>query len=145
MIVSPGHLRAIGWRFDAWVGWFDGTPTMLIRHLFHFRGWRIDLHRMVNPDMVECYHTHPAYAVRIVLSGGYIEELADGTKHTWRPGMIGLVRPPLAHRIDRLRDGVESWSLWLRAPKAHRINLIGPGWARERAAHEARQQARAAQ
>lgn len=121
------------WRYDAWVGHFDGTKTMLIRHLFHWRGWRIDLHRMINTDMLDCFHTHPAKAIRIVLWGGYVEELADGTYKSWLPGMIGLVRPELAHRIAALVNGRESWSLWLRAPKTHPINLVGDGWELERA------------
>lgn len=127
------------WRYDAWVGRFDGTKTMLIRHLFHFRGCRIDLHRMVNTDMPACYHTHPAWAVRIILSGGYVEEMVDGTRKTWRPGMVGIVAPALAHRVHALLNGIESRSLWFRAPKRHPIHLIGGGWDRERARHEAAQ------
>jgi hypothetical protein len=131
MIVSPGLARAAKeeWRYDVVVGSHDDKPTMLIRHLFHWRGWRIDLHRMVDVDAAACFHTHPAWAVRIVLRGGYVEEMADGKRRTWRPGMIGVVRPSLAHRVDKLRNGIESWSLWLRAPKRHRIVLIGNGWA----------------
>lgn len=97
-------MSARGWRYDRWIGHFDGTMSMLIRHLFHWRGWQIDLHRMVNTDMPDCFHTYPAWAVRIVL-----------------------------------RNGRDSVSLWIRAPKRHAIHLIGSGWEIERAKHGPRQ------
>jgi hypothetical protein len=62
-----------------------------------------------------------------VLWGGYVEEMPDGTKKTWRPGMAGVVRPDFVHRIDRLLAR-RSFSLWLRGPITHKINLVGPGW-----------------
>lgn len=85
---------------------------------------------MVGADSPGCYHTHPAKALRLVLWAGYVEELEDGTRVQWWPGQIGLVRPELAHRIAALPRG-NSYSLWLRWPKTHRIELRGPGWSQD--------------
>jgi hypothetical protein len=82
---------------------------------------------MVGADLAGCYHTHPAKALRLVLWGGYVEELEDGTRVQWWPGKVGLVRPDLSHRIASLPRG-NSYSLWLRGPKTHKIELRGPGW-----------------
>jgi hypothetical protein len=112
-----------------WRGNFDGKPTMWIMRLLALRGWRLDLHKMVAPDDGACHHTHPAKAVRLVLWRGYVEELFDDCKRVhWWPGRIGIVRPELCHRIASLPRGV-SYSLWLRWPKTHRIELRGPGWS----------------
>lgn len=44
-----------------------------------------------------------------------------------RPGFIGKVQPQLCHRIASLLGPV-SYSLWLRWPKSHKIELRGSGW-----------------
>lgn len=100
-----------------------------IKHILYWRGRRIDLHKMVNADRAGCYHTHPAYAIRWIVWGGYVEELEDGTKKTWMPGMGGLVRPELSHRIDKLLNGRSSYSLWFRGRVFRDILLRGPGWS----------------
>lgn len=112
---------------DEWRGDITASPTMLIKHLGNSKGRKADLHVMVAPDAMDCFHTHPAHAIRFIFWGGYIEELEDGTKKTWRPGMVGLVRPELCHRIHALRND-RSYSLWLRGRKTHSIQLRGPGW-----------------
>lgn len=114
--------------WDEWRGHFDGTVTMLIKRLVSFRGWHIDLHKMVGPDMPDCFHTHPAKAWRLILWGGYVEQLALGMHVEWRPLMAGFVKPEFAHRIARLRNGRASYSLWIRAPKCAEVQLIGEGW-----------------
>ena len=101
---------------------------MWIKRLAAFKGRRIDLHKFIRADDVACYHTHPAYAVRLVLWGGYVEELEDGSRRTWRPGMVGLVRPELAHRIAELRNGRSSYSLWFRGPICAQVKRVGSGW-----------------
>lgn len=129
-------LRGLWIRFGkAWLDdydeWVSGdtllAPTMLIKHLAGYRGRRLDLHTMIAADAPGCHHTHPGRAIRLILWGGYVEELEDGTLKAWRPGSIGLVRPELCHRIHALQRG-RSYSLWLRGRKTHKIELRGPGW-----------------
>jgi hypothetical protein len=116
--------------YDEWRGGLNGQVTMWIKRLWSWRGFRLDLHKMVGPDDPDCFHTHPAYAVRLVLWGGYVEERADRCWCAWFPGRIGIVRPSLAHRVGGLFFRY-SLSLWLRFPKSAEIELIGDGWARQ--------------
>lgn len=117
--------------YHEWRGSMDGRPTLYVKRLLSVFGCRIDLHKMVDMDDSGCFHTHPAYAIRIVLRGGYVEELENGTHKVWRPGMIGLVRPTYSHRIDRLRNGRFSFSLWIRFRKCAPVHLRGDGWSRQ--------------
>jgi hypothetical protein len=115
-------------KWDFQVGNTPDDPVFFIKNLLHWRGRRLDLHMMVKADGPRRYHTHPSYAVRIVVWGGYVEEMEDGTKRTWRPGRVGLVRPELSHRIDSLMNGRRSLSLWIRGRITHDIELRGDGW-----------------
>lgn len=117
-------------RWDEWRGRLDNVPVMWIRQLARWRGFRVDLHKFVGPDLPGCFHTHPAKAWRLVLWGGYVEELENGAKVPWRPGAAGFVQPALSHRIDTLLNGRCSYSLWIRWPKSAEVELRGPGWAR---------------
>lgn len=115
---------------------------MLIKRLIWIPVWwrngkwkaiRIDLHKMVDIDEPECFHTHPAYAIRIVLSGGYFEEILSGCGRVrafrqWEPGQVGLVRPSLCHRIADLPPFRASYSLWIRGPICANTELLGEGW-----------------
>lgn len=111
-----------------WRGSLDGRPTLWSRNLFDGFGWRVSLHRMVGADDIGCFHTHPAWALRIILAGGYVEQLEDGTERLWTRGQAGFVRPSLSHRISGLLNGEFSYSLWIRAPKSARIEQRGDGW-----------------
>jgi hypothetical protein len=115
-----------------WRGSLDGRPTMLIFHLARWGDWRLDLHKFIGADDPECFHTHPATAWRLVLAGGYVEQLASGREVAWRPLRAGKVSPELSHRVVRLLNGRWSYSLWLRGPKTHPVALEGAGWARQR-------------
>lgn len=115
-------------NWDEWRGSLDGRPTMHIRRLAKVRGRRADLHKFVRPDDPGCFHTHPAPAIRVVLWGGYVEELEDGRLVTWQPGDFGLVRPELCHRVHSLLNGKVSYSLWLRGQVCADVALRGPGW-----------------
>lgn len=106
----------------------DGLPVLFIKNLLKLWGRRIQLHKIVYPDPRECFHSHPARAIRIILWGGYTEEMFDGTIRTWRPGMIGIVRHDDIHRINRLRRERPSYSLWLRGKVRHQTLLRGDGW-----------------
>lgn len=128
-------------RYDEWNGSMDGRPVLFTKHLLCGRGFHIDLHKMVAPDDAECFHTHPAYAIRFILWGGYAEELHEGEKRRlwrmWRPGMIGLVKPSCCHRIAGFRNGRVSYSLWIRFPKIAKVIARGTGWAKQEQTHRA--------
>jgi hypothetical protein len=109
----------------------DGRPTLWVRHLFCRRGRHIDVHKMVAKDDEGCFHTHPAYALRLILWGGYIEELEDSRHKTWLPGMVGIVKPTCSHRIAGLRNGRASYSLWVRFRNRAKVELRGDGWSKQ--------------
>lgn len=115
-------------HWDEWRGSLDGRPTLWVKHLFCRRGRHVDIHKMIAVDDPKCFHTHPAYAVRVILWGGYVEETEDGALHTWRPGMVGIVAPALCHRIAELRNGRVSYSLWIRFRKRAQVQARGNGW-----------------
>lgn len=122
--------------WDEWRGDFDGRVVMQIKHLASWRGFKLDLHRFVAADAPGCRHTHPAKAWRLVIWGGYVEEVEVGTTlelRTCSPLFAGMVQPQLCHRIDSLLGKV-SYSLWLRWPKSHEVELRGDGWG-DRAGH----------
>lgn len=120
-------------NWDEWRGSLDGRPVMLIKRLLHISGWRLDLHKFVRADDEECFHTHPAYALRIILWGGYVEQMymptsAPSCYRSWLPGNIGIVKPTHCHRIANLWNERSSYSLWLRAPARYDVQLKGTGW-----------------
>lgn len=115
-------------QWDEWRGSMDGRPTLYVKHLCCRRGTHIDLHKIVGADDPECFHTHPAVAIRAILVGGYTEQLEDGRQRRWRPGMSGFVLPRLSHRISEIRNGEFSISLWIRFRKVAPIELRGSGW-----------------
>lgn len=112
-------------KYDRWVGNGDGLPVFWVKNLLRLFGWTVRLHKFVKADAPGCFHTHPALAIRIILWGGYVEELGDGTWKTWWPGRIGIVRPELEHRIDRLRNGRASYSMWIRGPLIEKVTTRG--------------------
>ena len=110
----------------------DGLALLFIKNLLHWRGRRVDLHKIVYPDPWECFHSHPAgWAIRVILWGGYVEEMYDGTMRRWWPGKIGIVRHNDIHRINRLRYERPSYSLWIRGKVRHQTGLFGSGWPTE--------------
>jgi hypothetical protein len=118
----------VGIKWDRTIGNFDGTDVLRIKNFFKLNGIQIRLHQMLRADGVQKFHTHPSKAIRIVLWGGYVEELESGDKVTCRPGFIGWVRPAHSHRVDSLLNGKVSYSLWLRWPDTHKVKLRGSGW-----------------
>ena len=114
-------------NWDEWRGSLDGRPTFWEKHLISWRGWKVDLHKFVAADDPGCFHTHPAWALRIVLWGGYREEVPNGFMRTFWPGRIGLIAPWFCHRTAELLRG-PSYSLWIRGPKVADIQLHGDGW-----------------
>lgn len=129
-------------KWDSWVGHGPNGPvvmqikTLFTVHILRKDGtvdeWKVQLHRMINTDKPGCWHTHPARAFRFVLWGGYIEEVIRSGKplSRWikcRPGFSGWVTPDHTHRIAALY-GKTSWSLWIRGPITHEVQLVGWGW-----------------
>lgn len=118
--------------WDEWRGSLDGKPTLWIKRLIHIGDFRIDLHKIVGDDDWDCFHTHPHWAFRLILKGGYIEQLEDGEYKWWEPGNFGLVAPELSHRLELPANGIPSYSLWIRFPtKKHKIELRGSGWEKQ--------------
>jgi len=115
-------------EWDEWIGSLDGRVTMWVKHLLCGAGWHVDLHQMIAADDAECFHTHPAFALRLVLWGGYVEETEQHRWCTWWPGRVGLIVPSFSHRIGGLRNGRRSYSLWIRGPKVAAVELRGAGW-----------------
>ena len=115
-------------KWDEWRGNLDGSViVMRIKRIFSFRGYRLDLHKFIGEDGDDCFHTHPARAIRIILRGGYIEEVEGGKLNIWSAGMFGIVEPELSHRISTILDE-RTYTLWFRFPKTHEIELRGSGW-----------------
>lgn len=130
--------------WTAWVGNFDGSdPVMLISRKFSipWTQYVVEFHKFCARDAEGCYHTHPYNAWRIILWGGYVEEVIETFTHgDWsvsrlpgsrfhcrRVGHIGRVTHGFCHRVDRLIGNV-SYSLWIHGPKTHDVHLVGDGW-----------------
>lgn len=129
--------------WDEWRGSLDGRrPVMYIKRLFHWRGFRLDLHKMIRADDPECFHTHPGVAVRFILLAGYVEESIEADQYgiidptpldnnrrfrSFRPFDVDVVMPGLCHRVAKLASRA-SYSLWFRCPCTHDVFLIGDGW-----------------
>ncbi len=114
--------------WDEWRGSQSGEVVMRIKHLLRWQGFKFDLHQFVGADATQCYHTHPAKCFRLILWGGYVEELEDGTRHRWGPCHAGFIRPNHSHRVASLVSGT-SYSLWIRGQQTHEVELRGVGWA----------------
>lgn len=112
--------------WDEWRGQ-DGKPTMLIKRLVKVGGFRVDLHKFISADDPGCFHSHPAWAVRMVLWGGYIEQVWGAGFRRFFPGRIGIISPAFAHRVSGLVYRA-SYSLWVRGPVIAEVKLLGDGW-----------------
>lgn len=130
-----------------WRGQSEEKPALLIRHILRIPVWRkdgkwysirADIHKICHADQKECFHSHPAWSIRIVLWGGYIEEnLTDnwGRKldyrrmWSWYAPSIGIIAPNFAHRISSVEPN--TFTLWIRGPIVAPVNLIGSGWGKE--------------
>jgi hypothetical protein len=122
--------------WDKWVGSLDGVRTMYVKHLLALWGWRLDLHKFVGWDDPGCHHTHPSWAIRLVLRGGYVEQLENGTRYAWQRGDVGLVRTTTSHRVDALLGKGPCYTLWLRSPGQATVQLRGHGWPPEKRTFE---------
>jgi len=119
-------------EWDEWRGNLDGSVVVMrIKNLFSWHGYKLDIHKFIGKDSEQCFHTHPARAIRIVLWGGYTEELESGEHNIWEAGMMGIVEPELSHRVSSIFEG-GAITLWFRFPKTHKVKLPGKGWEKQR-------------
>lgn len=122
-----------------WDRWISNEPdsderaaVMWMRHVAHRWGRRIDVHKFVQADAPGFFHSHVANAIRMVVAGGYVEEVYDVVAQrpcgevVWRPGSFGIVRPGFVHRVARLLKG-PSFSIWFRGRVTHPIRIYGEG------------------
>jgi len=118
-------------KWDEWRGIDSNNVVFFTKHIIKFSWFQISIHKIIRADENECFHTHPAHAIRIILWGGYVEEVMDdvGSRwlKTWWPGMFGWVKPSLIHRFNAI-NFKSSYSLWIRFKKVADVQLIGTGW-----------------
>lgn len=105
------------------------SPTFYSRRLVDTKLLKIEVHKFVGTDAPDTYHTHPAYAIRIGLRGGYIEQLLGGEISPFRAGDIGFVTPSTCHLVKELCYGRPAYTLWIRGPKVAPIMIRGRGAA----------------
>lgn len=104
--------------------WSSGKyHGILSKYLFQGRGRRIDLHRLMKPDGLDQFHSHPARSFRIILWGGYIEQMETGQYKVWKPGMMGYIPKDLCHRIHLVFD--PCYTLWFRGKDRFKVRLVG--------------------
>jgi len=114
------------WDRVIWNKGNEGDPVFAIKTLFRLPGgWRIRIHKFVQPDLEGCFHSHPAHAWRLILWGGYVEQTPDGKFHSWKPGSFGHIAPEFEHRIHRLINYKASYSLWIRGPMIRDVKTKG--------------------
>lgn len=114
-----------------------GAIVLQIKKLIELFGWSIRLHKIIQPDELGQFHSHPAVAIRVIIKGGYTEQYYKGLGHLKghdsvgfvqrNPGYIGFVFPETVHRIADLNYG-PSYSIWIRGPIRSKVQLIGYGW-----------------
>jgi hypothetical protein len=148
LVASYGLARDWEWRSPWWFEWrgsLDDRPSMWIARVLQVPVWRrrgkwlsvrVDVHKFVRPDDPGCFHTHPAWAIRVPFWCGYVEEIyqrpgawtSAREMRYWWPISFGLIAPSFAHRVHRLLGGGPSLSLWIRGPICADVKLLGEGW-----------------
>ncbi len=122
--------------FDAWREWMmkrgswkmirrDGTLDYLERfYLLKIRGHALFLHRFWADDQ-DGLHDHPWPWARLILSGGYFEEGADGGKH-WRPrGTFSYRSAEVLHRLTMPAElKGKTWSLFYHGRRTRQWGFL---------------------
>ena len=96
-------------------------------------GYKIKIHQILRPDDDRCEHDHPYWMFRIILWGGYSEEVGcDGFCHkikVCRPGHISFCPATYRHRISKLHNGHSSWSFVIAGPETREWGFFTKsGW-----------------
>lgn len=90
-------------------------------------GWTVALHRFHRADPLERFHSHHANAIRVILSGGYIEEWhVPPEMRCWGVGKVGYLRIKDVHRVEAVAE--RTWSLWITFRRRAEVRLVGSGW-----------------
>lgn len=110
-------------KWDSWQGSSDIHLVMLTKHLLKWGTRKIDLHKIIAPDLSGRFHSHPANAIRVILWGSYVEEIEGGELKTWKAGMIGFVPGPYSHRFHEVYG--PCYTLWIRGISQFKIRLVG--------------------
>ena len=129
-IVSLDHVKVLMEDPDGWRGTDEKNPTFEYKTILENKFICVKLHRIFAPDREDCFHSHPYPSTRVVLKGGYVEEMPDRTRRILTVGYQDLLQPNFAHRLDALAED-ESVSLWItyKYPnQKHVTHLIGKGW-----------------
>lgn len=122
-------MNDIDWKFwNEYVYGVDEKPTFFVHRWVDKKWLKVELHLFVGTDKANCFHTHPAWAIRIGLRGGYIEEVHKKGLAVFRALDIGIVRPDTCHRVHALLGNRYAVTLWIRGPKVARTQLVGRGW-----------------
>lgn len=110
----------------------SSKPVLYSKTLLNLFFIKFSLHKIVRADDVDCFHSHPAHAIRFVLRGGYIEEVYRenkcSTNRVWKKWNVGWVKPNFTHRIESLFIKIDCYTLWISLREKHKIKLIGKGW-----------------
>ncbi|WP_425618078.1 hypothetical protein NA78x_001771 [Anatilimnocola sp. NA78] len=112
-------------------------------------GCSLKLHQIVRPDDDRCMHDHPWWFLRIILWGGYTEDVRHAFElnetawmldvytetcvrkpwRPWAPWRIYWCPSNFAHRITKLTNGRSSWSLVLCGPRSQEWGFFTrSGW-----------------
>jgi hypothetical protein len=120
-------------KWDRFVSsWNDLRPVIWSKKLIHFGGYRLRLHKIVRADKRLCFHSHESRCFRLILWGGYVEEILEDDLEPTRyktlyPGYFGTFDAGFTHRVDELL-GKSSYSLFLMCPKQENVEFYGQGW-----------------
>jgi hypothetical protein len=79
-------------------------------HLLRSPLLQVRLHRMLEPDRPEFYHSHPRHFISIMLWGRYLEE-REGLPSRWRHAGGIAWRPRDGYHAAWHPHGKASWSL----------------------------------
>ena len=127
-------------KWDKWCGQNKDDPALYVKHLLRIPYWRragkwrsmrIDLHKICLEDALGTFHSHPAWAMRIILWGEYIEEIlpdiATGQdRHDyWGFLSFGIIAPAFSHGIRSVR--IPTYTLWIRGPVVADIKITKDG------------------
>lgn len=81
--------------------WFLVTPWFSVR-----------IHNILRSDNDRHLHDHPFNYATLILSGGYWEHLADGSKTWYGPGSFRTARADTLHRLE-LPNNSTTWSFFM--------------------------------
>ena len=113
----------------------DQTQEYLVRYSLRLPfGWSVKVHQILLSDGDRCRHSHPWIMIRVILKGGYTEEVGPGKFvelkpwRPWYPFRMYYAGWNFQHRIHKLTNG-PNWSLVLMGPKKREWGFfVKGGW-----------------